>query len=56
MNDLITLANRIARDRHTLLATEIELQLLELGFHSVEFPKRGPIRARYLGVTYELEA
>lgn len=32
-----------------------EVQLLQLGFTHITFPVRGPIRARYLGVEYELE-
>lgn len=55
MNELLRKANAVARQRHNLTALQIEEALIALGFHSISFPKRGPIRVRYLGVEYELE-
>ena len=57
MNQLLSAAGNIARDfaEGKLNAVEAELELLNLGFHSITFPRRGAlIRAFYLSTPYEL--
>jgi hypothetical protein len=54
MIKLLSQADAIAARRHELTALQVEQALLDLGFHSVSFPKRGPIRAFFENIEYEL--